>query len=100
MNKNTASNEKIIFEQFLRDYYYNLSNACCNDFLMENNKENRKLLKNIYLWNVRGNIDLYKKDYEKEIIEYKNNESNIKEIFATDFMVFDYLCSKLGFCIK
>jgi len=77
--------------EFLDQLSEHMGNAGCNDFEMENTPENVKLLK-----------DIIKQGYErpkdvKEELEQLEEDlaENLETLMTADFMVFDYLRSKV-----
>jgi hypothetical protein len=95
-----TKNEKQILKPLLEECSDRLSNKTCNDVKLPNTAENRELLKQMYIWNVRGNLEEYEKEYSKQIKSYEKTnlfgEPEKQFIYTQDWFVFDYLMSKLG----
>jgi hypothetical protein len=87
-----TENEKLIFKDFLSKYAEVMSNGC-NDLKLENTKENRDLVKAAFLWNVGNDEKVFQKEYGNDF--FLDEEDDI--IYVLDYVIFGYLCSKMGF---
>lgn len=90
-----------IFSSFLEDYDNRLSNDGCNDMVLPNTEENRRMICDAQLWNCRGETEEYcdiithfKKLYEEKDIF--GNPTH-PEIVENNGLIFGYLRHLAGF---
>lgn len=91
-----------MLNRFMGELSDHFGNAGCNDYILENNPENRELVKDAI-----QNSDMSKEDQEDFLEELKKyEEMDIfgkpaqEKIYTTDFLVFEYLVKKAGFKIE
>lgn len=77
---------------FLDAYADELGNSGCNDYYLENTKENQKFMIEMHAWNVSKPITKFKKTKEyKELVKTFKGE----KIPTQDFFVLAFLKHKL-----
>lgn len=87
----TEKENNILVDMILEceDYF---SRKGCNDLPLENNSENREMIRAARLWNIKGNKESYKKEYG---IEYENDECkdmlNDDKLWTNGGFIFSYL---------
>jgi len=96
---NLNKNELDILRPILEECKDRLANKSCNDVKVPNTAENRKLLRELRWDNVRGNEEVYKKEYSDCQYEkaYANGDPIQPYIYFQDWWIFSYLMKKAGF---